>query len=86
MALKRAFKRVGRRVLIDEPVFFECVDENNRETSANRVERPPEFGSRLHYVGKKSLVSHEADSERTSRMERMSTKATAEARGPGQEG
>lgn len=28
---KRAFKRVGRRVLIDEPVFFECVDEKNGE-------------------------------------------------------
>jgi hypothetical protein len=25
----KAFKRVGKRVLIDEEVFFECVDEKN---------------------------------------------------------
>jgi hypothetical protein len=27
---KRAFKRVGRRVLIDEAAFFECVDAQNK--------------------------------------------------------
>ncbi len=28
---KRAFKRVGRRILIDEKVFFQIVDEQNKE-------------------------------------------------------
>ena len=27
---KKAFKRVGRRVLIDERTFFECVDAQNK--------------------------------------------------------
>ena len=27
---KKAFKRVGRRVLIDEAAFFECVDAQNK--------------------------------------------------------
>ncbi len=26
-----AFKRVGRRVLIDEPEFFKCVDRQNNQ-------------------------------------------------------
>lgn len=26
---KRAFKRVGRRILVDENVFFECVNQQN---------------------------------------------------------
>jgi hypothetical protein len=29
----KAFKRVGKRVLIDEEVFFECIDEKNLEAS-----------------------------------------------------
>ncbi len=31
---KKAFKRVGRRVLIDERVFFECVDSQQSKTGA----------------------------------------------------
>jgi hypothetical protein len=27
----KAFKRVGRRVLIDEEAFFECINEKNGE-------------------------------------------------------
>ena len=27
---KKAFKRVGRRVLVDEQEFFKCVEENNK--------------------------------------------------------
>jgi hypothetical protein len=27
---KRAFKKIGRRVLIDEAAFFECVEEQNK--------------------------------------------------------
>jgi len=27
---KRAFKRVGRRVLVDERAFFECVESQNQ--------------------------------------------------------
>ena len=42
----RAFKKVGRRILVDERAFYECVEEQNKDVSAMAQMCAPRYGGK----------------------------------------
>ena len=52
-----AFKRVGRRVLVDEEEFFACVERRNREAMKAQVARQEEREKRKKAEAKEKQSS-----------------------------